>query len=1029
MDFANRKLRASLLLGAATALALGMGGAASAAESESNIETVVVTGSRIPQANLASVSPIQSVSSSEFQLKGSSDVSDMLNDLPQTFISNTSDFTNTNNPLSTPGGITTIDLRGLGATRTLVLVNGRRLGVGDPNTGNSGAAPDIDQIPVNLLDRVEVLTGGASSTYGSDAIAGVVNFIMKQDFEGVQVDLNYGINWHDNGNKFARGVIDDGMAGGLVAPLKQADGSVFDGRNINASLIVGMNSADGKGNVTGYVAYRNADPVWQKNRDFSACQINITTKATCSGSANSNYIEVAGTDDYTIVGNEMKPWPNSASTPAAYFNSNDFETLSRQDTRFNAGFSGHYDLKSWAKPYAEFQFMTDRSFQQIAPSGVFSSDNTFSADGSGLYTVNCDNPLFSAQERNAICTSQGLSGSDMTQIDIARRNVEGGGRTSKYDHMNFRGVVGVKGDFADVWHYDVYGSYYYVSVDQSNGNYVSIGKLNNSLDVITGPTYLSDGKTANPHAGQIECRSVYNGRDAACVPYNLWEEGGVTKDQTDYLSTYGTSRGTLQEEILELDVNGDLGHYGIQSPFAQEGVKIALGATNRKDEMYFAGDVAEASNDLSGFGGAATAIDNKAINIAEEYGEVRVPLVQEKPYVKDLTLEAGIRFSQYSTHSRPTTWKTGLQWAPFDDIRFRGSYDVAIRAPSILETFTPQSVTNTSDVSVDPCAPVVDDNGVLHPATATLQQCERTGVTAAQYGNGGTTNTISQCPSNQCAVELGSGDVLKPEKAKTFSLGFTFTPSFIDGFVGSFDYYKIDVYNAIGSFPIDVALNQCLTNGTDCNLIKRNPTTGMLHGSTVSGGGYFVGTNMNTGYFNNSGFDIQATYKTGLDAFGLNGFGSLNLNLTGTYTLTAKSQPTSSEAVYDCVGYFGNTCGSPLPSWRHHFRATWETPWDVSLAMTWRYIGGSSLDKTSSQSSLAGNPGTYRTKIQPYNYFDLALTWDVVKGMEMRAGMNNIFDLDPPIISNKITGSGTPNTYNNYDMLGRTIFLSLTAKM
>lgn len=1015
-------LRSSLFLGAAITAILTT--ALSPAEAQqTGPETVVVTGSRIPTtSNLTSVSPIQTVTNAQFQAKGATDVSDMINDLPQTFVSNTSDFSNTNNPLSSPGGVTTVNLRGLGPTRTLVLVNGRRLGLGDPNSGNPSAAPDLDQIPVPLIERVEVLTGGASSTYGSDAVAGVVNFIMKQDFQGVQVDAQYGANWHTNSNNFARSTIDRTIAGNTQGPQSQAPEDVWDGRTIQASITIGANTADGKGNVTAFVGYRNADPAWMKNRDFSACQINIKYNsafasrrdaAYCAGSPNSNYFEpktLPAQPVYSIVGSDALPSPVAGSNPPAAFNSNAYETLSRQDTRFNGAVFAHYDVTDWAKPYAEFEFMDDRSFQQVAPTALFIGANAFSPDGSGSWFVNCDNPLLSASEVNAFCTSQGVGGTANTPLDIGRRNVEGGGRTSDYEHLNFRGVVGLKGDINEAWHYDAFGSYYYVTVDQNNGNYLSNQKINNALQVVS-------------VGGVPTCKSVLNGQDPACVPYNIFTEGGVTPDQLAYLKTYGTSRGTLSEEIMEIDITGDLGTYGIKSPFAHDGVQIALGASNRKDKMTYAGDVAENSNDLVGFGGAVVPIDNY-INVTEGYGEIRVPVAQDLPMARDLSIDAGIRFSSYTSGHSPTTWKVGMQWAPIDDLRFRTSYDVAIRAPSILETFTPQSVTNTSIVSVDPCA---------SPATATKEQCLRTGVTDAQYGNGSSTNSIGQCPSGQCAILLGGNPKLSPEKAKTFSVGMTVTPTAVPGLTASVDYYKIDVYNGIiQGIPINISLNNCLNTGDPkfCSLIHRT-SGGTLYGTTVAGGGYIEGTFVNSGYFNNSGIDFQTDYQMGLDTFGLEGAGDLGFHLTGTYTMTAKTQTLSTEPTYDCAGLFGNTCGSPLPNWRHHFRVNWDTPWNVNLAVTWRYIGPAEYDANqSTQPALyAGSFDPFNNRIPGTSYIDLAATWNVTDQLQLRAGMNNVFDTDPYIVSNLITGTGTPNVYNNYDLLGRQVFVAVTAKL
>ncbi len=228
------------------------------------VTEIVVTGSRIPQPNLTSVSPIQAVSHQDFQLQGATDVIDLLNTLPQNFQNSVADFSNTTNPLTSPGGITTADLRGLGPQRTLVLVNSRRLGIGDPNTGDPNPAPDLDQIPVALIDHIEILTGGASSTYGSDAVAGVVNFIMKKDFEGLQIDGQFGGDQHENSNSTVQQAIT--ASGG-----HPATGDNWDGFTTDFSVIFGANAPDGKGNVTGYFEFKNAAPVTEGARDYSGC--------------------------------------------------------------------------------------------------------------------------------------------------------------------------------------------------------------------------------------------------------------------------------------------------------------------------------------------------------------------------------------------------------------------------------------------------------------------------------------------------------------------------------------------------------------------------------------------------------------------------------------------------------------------------------------------------------------------------------------------------------------------------------------
>ncbi len=280
--------------------------------------------------------------------------------------------------------------------------------------------------------------------------------------------------------------------------------------------------------------------------------------------------------------------------------------------------------------------------------------------------------------------------------------------------------------------------------------------------------------------------------DAGCVPYNIFSQGGVTPAQVASINSYGTSYGTISEIIGQANILGDLTSYGIKSPWAAKGVDVSLGIQTRDQKYNYSPDQAELNNDLSGFGGAGTTIKDKTLDVVEYYGEFRAPIIQDKPWIQDLTLDGGFRYSDYSTGATPTTYKAGLEWAPDSDIRFRGSFQRAIRAPNIVELYNPLSVTNTSDVSVDPCSPTIDPTThVLTPATASLAQCLHTGVTAAQYGNGGTTDTITQCPAGQCAVLQGGNVALKPETANTFSVGFTTTPSFLKGFTGSLDFYHI----------------------------------------------------------------------------------------------------------------------------------------------------------------------------------------------------------------------------------------------
>jgi len=289
-------------------------------ESEPALQEIVVTGSRIPvPANITATSPLQVVTAQDIALAGQTDAVDILNSLPQTVINSGVDFGNNSSPLAVAGGIATADLRGLGPQRTVVLVDGRRLGIGDPNTGNPSPAPDLDQIPTALIERVEVLTGGASATYGSDAIAGVVNFIMKRNFEGVQLDGQYGFDQHQQHNYYMQ---DQETAAGITPPT----GGVMDGYKRDLSFLAGTNFSDGAGNVTGYFIYHNQDAVPGSARDFSACPAYSTNYfndvpaapgVTCFGNSNSNKFltNAGGGPPYSVVGQQFVPYPAAGSVP------------------------------------------------------------------------------------------------------------------------------------------------------------------------------------------------------------------------------------------------------------------------------------------------------------------------------------------------------------------------------------------------------------------------------------------------------------------------------------------------------------------------------------------------------------------------------------------------------------------------------------------------------------------------------------------------------------------------------------------
>lgn len=993
---------------------------AEAASEPTEIQEIVVTGSRIATPNPNIASPIQIINTQAIQDTGRADISDVLNQLPQILNNDIGqDLGNRTSGLTTAGGVATADLRGLGPNRTLVLVDGRRLGIGSPNTAIQQPAPDLDQIPLFMVDRVEVLTGGASSVYGSDAIGGVVNFIMKKDFQGIQFDAQYGGNWHHQHNEGVRPLLED--AG--ETPLR---GNATDGYNRNFSVIMGTNFAEGRGNVTAYLNYYRQDPVASGARDFGQCQLapnslnGVTIDSvSCLGSSNSNFFNpLSGpfaNTAFSVSGNSFVPNGSVPTNPPALYNSQPLIYMQRDDTRYMAGFNAHYDLEDWVKPYMQLGFMDDRTHQEIAPSALFRGTNPNNTT-TGNYSVNCGNPFLSAQQLGILgCTPAQITALDQqdpanqVEIEIGRRNVEGGNRINDYQHTNYRAVFGATGDFLNAWSYDVYGQYYYVSYYGSSDRYLNYANIDNALLVTRGaggtPVCVTGGPT--------------------CVPYNIFAEGGVTQAALDYLQTIGTQRGESTMRTWHADVTGKLGEYGIRSPVANDGLAVNVGWEHRNENVTLTPDAIERSGQLSGFGSAVTGIDASQ-SVDEQFIEVRAPLVQDKPLARDLVFSTGFRRSDYSTSGSVNTYKFDIQWSPIEDMRLRASYNRAIRAASIVELFN-EPLVGLIQLGNDPCAPSAPG---LHDAPAALAQCLNT-VSAAQraaftaaYNAGSIPNAIL----GQLSQQTGGNPNLTPEKAKTWSAGIVFTPRAVPSLSGSIDYWNIRISDVIGVIPATLILNNCLNSGDPkyCSQLVRQPNTFSLTGNAVATGGYIIQQNLNIGAAETRGIDLQTNYR-----LPLGGLGSLRFSLNGSYLLKNSTQPLPGAASYDCSGLFGHTCQTVAPKWRHIMNVTWALPGNVDVGANWRYIGKVSLDNNSQDPTLHfAEDGVYNSvnaRLPAINYIDLMARWEIKKDLSLRAGVNNLLDKDPPLASFDLTSGGV-NWYSTYDALGRQFYAALMAK-
>jgi iron complex outermembrane receptor protein len=941
-------------------------------------DAIVVTGSRIRSPNATSVSPINSVSGAEIQQRGATRVEDLINSLPQAFADQGG-----GNRGGTVGasGTATVNLRNLGNQRTLVLIDGRRLMQGDPARSAAQAA-DINNVPAALIDRIDIVTGGASAVYGSDALAGVVNFVMKRNFDGVQLDAQSGLFTHSNHNSI-RSVA-------TAANQTPYTGDNADGGQQSLSLTFGKNFAQGRGNVTAFVGYRNIEGVGTNERDFSTC--NLTAAAagySCTLSSATNPAQFQLTNpttgavrgSYTVdptTGNSLRTYRSSDG-----FNNGNTYDLQSPDKRYNADLFAHYKFSDAAEVYGEFMYMRDEADIKLSPTATFSVP----------YSVNCSNPYLSAQERNLICTSVGLTNAQNATVIVSQRNAQGGSRHDYTNHSSYRAVGGVRGDISPNWHYDVYGQYGRTDYDSRLTGDYSLAKFGKALRAVTNAS------------GQTVCESAANGTDPACVPINIFQSGGVTSAALDYVQNVVRRTGYTEEAIASGSITGDL---GITSPFAGHSIGVAIGAEYRHEKISFTPDTYYSSRDVAGNSGGEYPI-NGSFNVKEVYGEVRVPLIEDKWFAKSLNVEGGVRYSSYSTAGDTVAFKAGGDWAPISAVRVRGSFQRAVRAPNLVELFGPQRQV-TASIS-DPCEGTAP--------RATRAQCALTGVTANQYG------LIAPAAGQQSGALVGGNANLDPETSNTKSFGVQLAPRFLRGITATVDYFNIDVKKLITTVPAGITLSQCINTGVFCDQILRNAATGSL----VTGG-YIVTTSVNAGYLKTTGVDLSLTANQDLgDLFGGNP-GRISFNFSGTRTNKYETQILPGSAPYRCEGYFGVTCGQPIPRWRHRLLATYTMPDGASISATWRHIGATRNDKSSTATYLAAAYQAYDAKIPTVDYLDLAAAVAIAKSYTFRVGMNNVFDKDPPLTASTGAGQTANGAFYSgvYDALGRYVFAGVSAR-
>ena len=1002
--------KTKLLLSAVTAASIAATAAPSYAQDALTEEDVVITtGTRLNvNPNLTAAQPILSIDSGEIKSRGVVNIEDLTNTLPQISAAQTAEQSNG------ASGTAQLDLRGLGAQRTLTLIDGRRLPYGD----SSSVAVNLDLIPTNLVERIDVLTGGASAVYGSDAVSGVVNFILKDDFEGVELDLQYGFAQSSNNRDLIEEV--------LVANQQPVPGSVTDGEEISGSITFGANIEGGRGNVVGFASYQDRNEIIGADRVGSACTLGSgsTNGFGCVGSSNfrrfNNIADFGATDFFQQEDGTFTPF---AGGPAETFNFGASNFFQRPTERFQMYTKATYDVNDDMELFADFGYTQSISDAQIAPSASF---------GFFQRTANCDNPLFqdpvtedgrSIAEAVLLCTPEQIAtglNEDGTRalvsgLTFTHRNVEGGSRNSRLENSAFRMVGGSRGNLGEEFQYEVFAQYSETKDVDTSTNDFQIDNLANAIDVIS-------DDNGNPICFDPAARA--NG----CVPYNIFQRGAggeslVTQEALDYIQGVGITTGSTSQAVVGGNIQTDLAEFGMVSPFAPEsGVGLLVGAEYRKDSLDARPDQISqrADGGFTGVGGPTLPVAG-TLNVLEAFAEIEVPLVVGKPFVEELVFNGQYRFSDYDVRGNNTsngfstdTYGLQLTWAPTQDVSFRGQFQRAVRAPNVVELFTGQStgLPELSESGTDAAGNTIFDPCSTSTPVRSASDCARTGVTAAQFGQ------VPDIAAGQTQGLFGGNPSLTPESSDTFTIGAILTPGFLPGLNASIDYFDITIDDAIvAGIGAQNILDNCLDTGEPvfCDLIQRDGA-GSLNASGPGIG--FQLTNLNAASIATDGIDLQANYVTDIGSAG-----DLSFRYASTFLFSSDFTPFLGAETDECEGKFVGNCGQPTADYRHSAVMGWATPVEgLDVTVTWRHFGG--VDNE-------GNPDSENEgSLDAANYIDLNSSWEFLDGITARAGVNNVFEDQFPIsVSSGPAINGNNNTYPGIYDTGRFFYVGLNVKL
>ena len=947
-----------------------------AAADNEDAGTIIVTGSRIARPDLEQSSPIAVLGSAEIAAKGQINIENVLNDLPQVIGATTG---TSNNP---GGGIATVNLRGLGTARTLVLVDGRRYV--SYSSSSSSQVVDLNTVPSALIERVDVVTGGRSAVYGSDAIAGVVNFVMKRNFAGVEANASYELS-------------------------SRGDGARRDG-----NIALGANFDGGKGNVIAFVDVFSRDPIFAFQRPATAFSYTDNGDGTLNPRGGSSSIPsfravIPGVNGGNAVrfdanGNAV---PYSATNDLYNFGAVNYLQVPQERVLLYA--KGRYEINEHFQPYVEAQFINNTVLNQLAPTPVGNTTAYRTGALGNQLVLQVNSPFLSTSAQTQLRAADTDGDGYVNVSAFGRRFIETGPRISNDDRYAYRFVVGMNGDITGDWKYDGYYQYSKHKDAQTQFGNIGITALLNSVR-----TAFQNPATGaiSPfpivglaNGGTLVCADA-GARTSGCVPSNIFGEGKVSDAAVKYISIGAQNQATSSTEVASFAItNSNLFDIGAGP------IGVAFGVEHRKETAQFSPDTYLSSGDVAGFNANKPSIGS--YNLTEFFGEVNIPLLANRPFFEKLEVNGAARSSKYSNATGNVfTWSAGAQWRPIHDITFRGQYQRAIRGPNVIELF--QGTGNNFAGATDPCAL----NSTQSNATLKAL-CIQTGVPAAVYAVPGQTQKYGSGGTSFLTFTGGNAN-LKAERSNTFTVGAVFTPSFLPNASLTVDYYNISITNYIGTVGTQNIVNACYTGATQyCGQLQR------------AGNGEFqtfIDTNVNVAALKTRGIDVSARIAFPLD---FNVFGSEGSKISFIYGGTILDRFSYTPIVglptiIECAGKFGKLCSQNVtsgvvPKYKQTVRGTFNAgPFDLSLA--WRYTSAVGDDDPATLYGLE--------RINAVSYFDLSTGFRITDAFSLRASVVNLFDkgFQPGASTQQGGNVEQSNTYpESYDVLGR--FFSIAGKL